>query len=286
MSLGVCLAGGGVKGAAHIGALKALEEAGIKFDYISGTSSGSIVATLYACGYTPDEIYAIFKKYCKKIKYIDFKIILKIIFGIIFRGRLIIDGLNSGKVIEKLVNKVCNEKGLQNINQIQMPLLMPSVDLQTGALYCFVSKEENILNKRAFSDAINYINSAPIGLAVRASCSYPGVFCPCKYRNITLIDGGVRENIPWKETKKMGADKVLAISFEDEISNNCCNNIVEVANRSIELIGRELYNYEIDGVDYLITIKTKNIALLDTKKINILYKLGYETTRKMIQESF
>ena len=62
MKLGLALAGGGVKGAAHIGAIKALEEAGFKFDYIAGTSSGSIVASLYASGFTTDEIYCIFNK--------------------------------------------------------------------------------------------------------------------------------------------------------------------------------------------------------------------------------
>ena len=71
MKNGLCLAGGGVKGAAHIGAIKALEEENIKFQYIGGTSSGSIVACLYACGFTSDEMYEIFKKYCKKIKYVD-----------------------------------------------------------------------------------------------------------------------------------------------------------------------------------------------------------------------
>ena len=68
MKLGLCLAGGGVKGAAHIGVLKALAEEKIDIDYISGTSSGSIVATLYAVGYKPEEIYILFKKYCKEIK--------------------------------------------------------------------------------------------------------------------------------------------------------------------------------------------------------------------------
>ena len=63
MKKGLCLAGGGVKGAAHIGAIKALEEANIKFDCVGGTSSGSIVACLYACGFSADEMYKIFKKY-------------------------------------------------------------------------------------------------------------------------------------------------------------------------------------------------------------------------------
>ena len=73
MKLGLCLSGGGIKGVAHIGAIKALEEKGIKFDYVSGTSSGSIIATLYACGFTTDEMYKIFTKYAKSIRYIDFE---------------------------------------------------------------------------------------------------------------------------------------------------------------------------------------------------------------------
>ena len=67
MKLGLCLSGGGIRGAAHIGAIKALKECGIHFDYISGTSSGSIVATLYACGFTTDEIYLAFKRYAKNV---------------------------------------------------------------------------------------------------------------------------------------------------------------------------------------------------------------------------
>ena len=90
MKLGLSLAGGGVKGAAHIGVLKAFEEEGIKIDYISGTSSGSIVSTLYAIGYSADEIYKIFKKYPSDINYISIMNIFKLILGLIFKKKILI----------------------------------------------------------------------------------------------------------------------------------------------------------------------------------------------------
>ena len=112
MQVGLSLAGGGIKGVAHIGALKAFEEEDIKFEYISGTSSGSIVATLYASGYTADEIYNIFKKYINKIHYIDL-INVKRFFKNLFTGNVIvIDGLNSGENINNLINEVCNKKNI------------------------------------------------------------------------------------------------------------------------------------------------------------------------------
>lgn len=122
--------GGGIKGAAHIGALKAFEEEDISFDYISGASSGSIVATLYACGYTADEIYEIFKTYAKKIKYVEWKNILKLLAGLIFERKIIIDGLNSGKILEKIMEKACKQKGILDIKDIQKKLLISSVRLK------------------------------------------------------------------------------------------------------------------------------------------------------------
>lgn len=188
MKLGLSLSGGGIKGFSHIGAIKALEEANIKFDYISGTSSGSIVAALYACSYTTEEIYNIFKKYVNEIKYIDLINIKKFFKNLITFKGIQIDGLNSGTKIKKLVTKVCMQKGITNINQVKMPLVIPAVNLRTEELYVF---SNNILENR--SSNIKYINNIDLGTAVQASCSYPGVFSPCRYKQDLLVDGGIAE---------------------------------------------------------------------------------------------
>lgn len=280
MSLGIAMSGGGVKGAAHIGALKALEEENIKIDYIGGTSSGSIVATLYAAGYKPDDIYYIFKMYCKKIKYVDFKNIFKLLFGLIITGKITIDGLNSGKSIYKLINKMCNEKNVYNISDIKMPLVIPSVNMCTGEVVCFTSSKI-----RAFSDNTIFVNDADIGKVVQASCSFPTVFSPCNFKEDKLIDGGARENVPWREVEFLGADKVISIIFENEVDKSCCKNLIDVAFRSFELMGKELSKYELNGMDYFIKIKSKKVSLLDMSKIDEFYELGYKETKKFLKKN-
>lgn len=287
MRLSVCLSGGGVKGAAHIGALKALEEENIIVDNISGTSSGSIVAALYATGYSPEEIKEIFLKYCKKIKYIDFFNIIKAIFGLIFTGTIVIDGLNSGKQIEKLIDHMARKKGIYNISEIEKNLVIPSVDMCNGEVICFTSiknVDNNFLmrNRDYFSDKVKFVKEMSIGKAVRASCSYPIVFSPCSYRDTKLIDGGIRENVPWKELKDIGAEKIISVTFEEKIDKSCCKNLIEVGGRAISLLSRELSNYEMEGADFNLKLKSEKVGLLDMSKIDELYMLGYSEMKKCL----
>lgn len=277
---GLCFSGGGIKAAAHIGALKAFEEENIKFDCVSGASSGSIIATMYALGYNSDEMWEMFIKFAPKIKYYQWRNIFKLILGLILKREIVIDGLNSGKVIENIIEDICSNNNIYNINQIEMPLLISMVSLQTGIVYIASSKEKRMM----LSDKVKYIIDIPIGKAVRASCSFPVVFSPCKYQGLDLIDGGTRENLPWKELKQIGADEVWGITFTTTFKEkDCCTNIIDSATRAMELQGRELSMYEKAGIDNLITINTKKISLLDSSKAEELYKIGYEQAKKQIK---
>ena len=280
MKLALCLAGGGIKGAAHIGAIKALEEENIKISYIGGTSSGSIIATLYACGFTTGEMYNIFKRYAKEIKYIDSKNLFKFIKDLITFKGFRLNGLNSGDKIYNLVKEICDTKNIKSINQIKLPLVIPAVSLYDEKLYVF---SNNIIGNK--SDKIKYINDVDIAFAVRASCSYPGVFSPCEYNGSLLVDGGIAENLPWKETKRAGADKVISIVFNDVKPQKCLCNLFDIISKSFTIIFKELANYEWDGTDYLIKIEfDKKIRLLDTKQIEYLYKEGYIQTKRKIRD--
>ncbi len=278
---GLCLSGGGIKAAAHIGALKAFEEQGIKFDCVSGASSGSIIATMYALGYKSDEMWKMFQKLAPKIKYYEWKNIFNLIIGLIFKREIIIDGLNSGKVIENIIKDIAKKNQIYNINQIKMPLLISMVDVKTGTVYIASSKEL----RASLLDNTKFMTDIPICKAVRASCSFPVVFSPCTYDNIQLIDGGTRENLPWKGLKQIGADEVWGISFNTIFKEyDCCYDMIEVASRAMELQGRELSGYEKDGIDRLFTINLKKVSLLDSKQMEYLYKVGYEQTKEILKQ--
>ena len=208
MSIGVALAGGGLKGLAHIGALKALEELGIKIDFLSGTSSGSIFASFYAMGFSTDEI--------KERTIENYNILTQIKKGPIVKagisyftsGIAKIEGLVPGENIENLIKKVAKEKDIVNMNQIKIPYAIATVDTISTKECIFLSKRFDLKD-----DNIDYIYDAPIATATRASMSFPGIFTPCQYGKYNFIDGGTKDNLPVKILKDMGADKTIALSF-------------------------------------------------------------------------
>ena len=112
MGIGLALAGGGLKGVAHIGAFKALQELGIKIDYISGTSSGSLMAVMISCGYDVKSMEDFMNKNYKAMASIEKKPIIKSIGGYIIHKDVKVEGLSNGQKIEDLVNNFAYTKNI------------------------------------------------------------------------------------------------------------------------------------------------------------------------------
>ena len=129
MKIGLALSGGGIKGAAHIGVIKALEENNIKIDILAGTSSGSIVAVLYAMGYTIDEIFKLFKEFAKVL--VDSSP-MYFIMSARKNKSFLPEGTRSGENIEIAVRQVGDYKRIRNFKELKMPVAIPAVDIKTG----------------------------------------------------------------------------------------------------------------------------------------------------------
>ncbi len=285
MKLNLVLSGGGVKGAAHIGVLKALEEENIEIEGISGTSSGSIVASLYACGYRAREIYYIFKKYCKCITDYDHMIPFKVM-NTLFTGKIRLKSLAKGNNIEYIIDNFCRRKRKVNIKDIEMPIVIPAVDIRNGKIVYFNNRNSrNIENTTIYDDTPEYITNGRISEIVRASTAFPGVFAPKRINNHYLVDGGVRVNSPVTALKEIsGNSKVLTVYFEKMNNNNLPHNLIETVTKSFDIMGHEINETEILQSDYAIDIESKNVSLLDVSKIDYMVSLGYNYTKKFIKD--
>ena len=231
-------------------------------------------------GYKSKEIYEIFKEYCGNIKYIELSNILRIILSKVIGENLKFDGLNKGRAISNLVKKVGSKKGTYKITDIKMPLYIPSVDLSTGNLIVFTSEKK----VRDFSNDIIYINNIDIANAVRASCSYPGIFSPVRINNLILADGGIKENVPWRILKQNNCDIILSLAFREIKDKYDCENILDVISTSFNLLVQDLSDYELNGAEYLLEIVLPHVSLLDCSKIDELYVLGYRQCKEYIRK--
>lgn len=276
MGIGIALAGGGIRGIAHAGVLKALEEKNIKIDAIGGTSAGSIVAALYAMGYKPYYIYVLFKKYAQEIINIGNSTIINGVGNFIKCKKIGISGMNDGTLLEKMYNELALKKGVKVIGDIKMPLVIPSVEISEAKEYIFT----NCASRDNIND--NYITEVSIGKAVRASCSFPAFFCPCEYKNHMFIDGGTLDNIPVKELKRITNKKILAVNFEaDKVEKD--SDLMDIVMKTIDIMGNKIAENELKESDYILTVPTDSAGLLDIDKLDKCYKYGYDTTIKNIE---
>ena len=270
MKLGLALSGGGIRGIAHAGALKALEDSGIKIDVIGGTSSGAMISSLYAIGYSPYYIYMLFKRYSKNLVGISNIPIISGIKKFAASKMLKNIGEKTGRIIEEEYNRLAEKKNIKNISDIKsMPLVIPTVDVGSSKEYIFTNKVPDIIENKE-----KYITDIPLGKAVRASSSFPGVFSPCEFKNYKFLDGGILNNIPVIEVKKQGADKVIAINFKaDDIDET--SNMMDLGMRTIDIMGNKISEENLAQSDFILTISTDKTGLLDAEKLDSCYNYGY-----------
>ncbi len=277
MKVGVSLAGGGIRGIAHVGVLKALEENNIKVAAIAGTSAGSIIATLYAMGYSPYYIYLLFKRYARDIINIRSKTIINGITNFIRNNKIGIAGLSDGNEFEKMYDELARKKGFRLIGDIKMPLLVSAVDIGESKEYIFT----NCASRKNIKD--NYITEIGIGRAVRASSSFPAIFCPCEYKNHIFMDGGVLNNLPTEELKKVYTGKIISVNFEsDPVYNDY--DIMNIIMKTLDIMGNKLSINSLKKSDFVLTVPTDGTGLIDVDKMDICYKYGYEIAIKNIDK--
>ncbi len=215
--IGLCLSGGGAKGLAHIGILKMIDSLGIKIDYITGTSMGSVIGGLYAAGYTGDQIDSLAKT-------ADWELILnqyvpaddinmdekdeygKYIIEVPFvKGRFNFTGVIDGQSLQELLTRLTKHvNDVEDFSKLPIPYKCMAVDILTM---------QPIV-----------LDSGNLALAMRSSMSIPTVFRPIKWKNYLLVDGGLMVNFPVKQLQAMGADFIIGsytggrLMAEDELN--------------------------------------------------------------------
>jgi len=290
MKKAIALGGGGAKGYAHLGVLKALKELDIEFDIITGTSIGSFVGAVYAGGGIER-----LEKIASKISLTDLPRILTPAFSK--------HGLLSGNYINQLLKKVISE---ERIEQLPIRYAAVSVDINSGKIVIFTKGK---LDK-----------------AIRSSIAIPGLFTPVIDGDRFLVDGGVMEPVPVNSARSLGADFVIAVDliskfktfseeagtkrilddmpFKAEIDHLADylkklgetlyifekdkklfndKTVIDIVQRISVVTQARLIEYQIQlaSPEVVITPDVENIGILDFHKSREGIEAGYRATKKM-----
>jgi len=273
MAVGLVLSGGGIRGVAHIGVLKALNEEKIRVDLISGTSAGSIIAGLYACGYNPEEMRILANMVSRRYIDIDYLGIIDSLCNVLLHRPFRMSGLIRGNRLESLLLHVTKGARLQDA---RLSLAIVAVDINNTNIVVFSNCRHSLLRR---SDYI-YVNDATIAAAIRASIAIPGIFSPKIYKNMRLVDGGIRANLPVEIIRLMGARKVLAVNLVySGTPQPSVNNAIEISLQALNIMLYEINKSDIQCADIIITPEIGDHALTDFNKMDYLVECGYKAAK-------
>lgn len=232
--IALVLGGGGTRGFAHVGVIKALEAQGIFPDIIVGTSVGSAIGALYAAGYTGFQLQEMSIP-MKEEKVVDWS----------WPNR----GLFTGKPLQNFINQSVKQTPLEKLRRT---FAVVATDLASGEKIVF--------------------RTGNTGVAVSASCAVPGVFQPVLINGRSYVDGGLVRPVPASEARALGADFVIAVNISNLPQNNKTETTVDVLMQTFDIMSQTINRYELSNADVVIRPVTKEIAQgsLDDRHLAIM----------------
>jgi len=238
LKIGIALGGGGARGFAHLGVLKALEEEHILPDVISGVSSGAIVGAFIAFGKKPDEILEIMKD----CNFLDYAKVSLPVTGFFTLGNF--------------EENIKRHLSVSNFSDLKLPLYVAVTNLYSGS--------------------VEYLDKGLLIPAIQASCSIPVLFAPVEINRQLYVDGGLVDNLPYKPLVDK-CDKIIAVNIFTHKKTDRIRNLIEVAVRTFELsIGIDTGILQ-NKCDLLIEpTGLENFNILDSSRAEELYRIGYE----------
>jgi NTE family protein len=226
--IALVLGAGASKGFAHIGVIKILESNKVPIHMIVGTSVGSVVGSLYAYGFDAFQLQ---------------KLSFSIEKGDIVDLILPENGFIKGEKLEEWVNKTLKNTPIE---KLKIPFYAVAADIQSGQEVAF--------------------GRGSTGMAVRASCSIPGVFRPVKIGEKMYVDGGVVSPVAVDVAKRFGADVVIAVDISAEVERPFPDNIIETILQSFNIMYSKLASIQLAKADVVIKPKVGHIGAADFSK--------------------
>lgn len=284
----VALSGGSAKGLAHIGVLKAMEDAGLYPDIVTGTSMGSIVGSMYAVGYTPEQMEIIFTntdwnevftdavqfdKVNLEEKHDYDKYLMSFYLDDDLKPFLPQAAIHGHKIHQMLTQLLWPAINENDFTKLPRPFACVATDLLTGQKAVFTKGD--------------------LATSVRASMSIPTAFSPIEIGDKLLIDGGVVRNLPVQEAIDLGADIVIAVytSFDTTVTKNMLKSLDDIIIRTAVFVGINDSKEQSKLADILIVPDLKNFSAENYKRNDEIIETGekagkeYYDTFKQIADS-
>jgi NTE family protein len=242
MKIGIALSGGGSRGFAHLGALKALSELGIKPSMIAGTSAGSLVGAFTAAGYSPDFIF-------ETIQSLGLLSSIKFAFNRF--------GLFKMEKVEEIFLKYIPHNSFENL---KIPLVVCATDIEKG-------------------EAV-YFSTGELIKPVMASCSIPGIFEPIRFQDRILVDGGIINNLPLEQLEGI-CDFIIGINVTPVSNDMPINSAKDILSKSFYLAIRNNVEEKLKRCNIAIKpTEIYNYNGLSMARAKEIYALGYDYTMR------